>query len=272
MPDPLDDILERLRSGALAPSEARRALATLRAQPLGFATIDHDRKRRCGVAEVVYAAGKSAAELVEIVRALLGRERCVLVTRAEAEHREALGEAFTDIPIESGTRGGTLVVGTPPKPAEGLTAIPIITAGTSDLPVAEEALLTCKALGHRAAAINDVGVAGLHRLEPHLPVLRRASVVVCIAGMEGALPSVIGGLIEAPVIAVPTSVGYGASFAGVTALLSMLTSCASGVTVVNIDNGFGAAYSACLVNRLGRGRVEATGQDENEDENEGEGG
>ncbi len=249
MSDPLDDILERVREGALAPAEAREALLALRAQPLGFATIDHDRKRRCGFAEVVYAAGKSAGELVEIVRAILGRERCVLVTRAEAEHAEALRGAFAEMPIESGTRGGTLIVGTPPKPVDGLAAIPIMTAGTSDLPVAEEALLTCKALGHPAVAINDVGVAGLHRLEPHLPILRRASVVICIAGMEGALPSVIGGLIETPIIAVPTSVGYGASFGGVTALLSMLTSCASGVTVVNIDNGFGAAYTASLINR-----------------------
>ncbi len=235
----------------MAPAQAREALLALRAQPLGFATIDHDRKRRCGFAEVVYAAGKSPEELVEIVRVLHGREGCVLVTRATAEHGEALRGAFADIPIESGTRGGTWIVGTAPKSVEGLPTIPIMTAGTSDLPVAEEALLTCKALGHPAVAINDVGVAGLHRLEPHMPTLRQASVVVCIAGMEGALPSVIGGLIQAPIIAVPTSVGYGASFAGVTALLSMLTSCASGVTVVNIDNGFGAAYSACLINRLG---------------------
>jgi len=251
MIDPLDDILNQVREGALSPDRAREALLKLRAQPLGFATIDHDRKRRCGFSEVVYAAGKSPGELVEIVRALLGREGRVLVTRAQAEHDEALRGAFARMPIESGSRGGTLIVGEPPDFIAGLPTIPIVTAGTSDRPVAEEALLTCKALGHPAVAINDVGVAGLHRLEPHIPILRKASVVVCIAGMEGALPSVIGGLIQAPVIAVPTSVGYGASFAGVTALLSMLTSCASGVTVVNIDNGFGAAYSACLINRLG---------------------
>jgi pyridinium-3,5-biscarboxylic acid mononucleotide synthase len=251
MSDPLDDILKKVRDGALSPTQAHETLSALRAQPLGFATIDHDRKRRCGFAEVVYAAGKSPEELVQIVSALLGREGCVLVTRAGVEHVVALRDALADSPIEVGSRGGTLIVGTPPEPAQGLQTIPIMTAGTSDLPVAEEALLTCKALGHPAVAINDVGVAGLHRLEPHLPILRKASAVVCIAGMEGALPSVIGGLIQAPIIAVPTSVGYGASFAGVTALLSMLTSCASGVTVVNIDNGFGAAYSACLINRLG---------------------
>ncbi len=253
MSDPLDDILKQVQDGAMPPAQAREALLAMRAQPLGFATLDHDRKRRCGFAEVVYAAGKSEDQLVQIIRALLEREQCVLATRTGPGQVDAVRAAFDDVPIEVGTRGGTLIVGEPPEPMTGLPTIPIMTAGTSDLPVAEEALLTCKALGHPAVSINDVGVAGLHRLEPHLPVMRSASVVVCIAGMEGALPSVIGGLIEAPVIAVPTSVGYGASFAGVTALLSMLTSCASGVTVVNIDNGFGAAYSACQINRLAGG-------------------
>jgi len=250
MTDALDDILGRVRRGELDPVQAKRELSELRAQPLGFATIDHDRKRRCGVAEVVFAAGKRPDELVQIVQAILEREPCVLVTRAKDEHAEALSAGFPDTPIESGTRTGTLIVGTPPKPVAELSDIPIVTAGTSDLHVAEESLLTCKALGHPARSINDVGVAGLHRLEPHMPALRNASVIICIAGMEGALPSVIGGLVDAPVIAVPTSVGYGASLGGVTALLGMLTSCASGVTVVNIDNGFGAAYSACLINRL----------------------
>jgi len=253
MPDSLKDILQQVRDGKLAPDQAREAILALRAQPLGFATIDHDRKRRCGFAEVIYAAGKSPEQLVEIARSILTREPCVLATRTNAQHVEAVKKAFADSTVEVGTRGGTLIVGEPPTPSNTLPAIPIITAGTSDLPVAEEALLTCKALGHPTVAINDVGVAGLHRLEPHLPTLRKAAVVVCIAGMEGALPSVIGGLVQSPVIAVPTSVGYGASFQGVTALLSMLTSCASGITVVNIDNGFGAAYSACLINRLAGG-------------------
>ncbi len=250
MPDPLDDILERLSQGNLTPSQAREAVLALRTQSLGFATVDHDRRRRCGFAEVVYAAGKSPEELTGIVDAILKREPCVLVTRTEPAHVDAVRYAFADQPIEVGSRGGAMIVGTPPEPAENLKGIPIITAGTSDLPVAEEALLTCKALGHPAVAVNDIGVAGLHRIEPHLPLFREASVLICIAGMEGALPSVIGGLVEAPIIAVPTSVGYGASFGGVTALLSMLTSCASGVSVVNIDNGFGAAYNACLINRM----------------------
>jgi len=259
MTDALDDILNRVSLGELDVTQAKRELAELRAQPLGFATIDHDRKRRCGAAEVVYAAGKRPDELVQIVKALLEREPCVLVTRAKDEHAEALLAGFPDTPIETGERTGTLIVGTPPAVAGRLAGIPIVTAGTSDLHVAEEAMLTCKALGHPTTAINDVGVAGLHRLEPHMANLLGASVIICIAGMEGALPSVIGGLVDVPVIAVPTSVGYGASFEGVAALLSMLTSCASGVTVVNIDNGFGAAYSACLINRLAGENLSSSG-------------
>ncbi len=253
MPDALQDILIRCQQGELTPEQARQAILAQRAESLGFATVDHDRRHRCGFAEVVYAAGKSADELVAIIGSILERESCVLVTRTDDSHVQAVNRVFTDKPIEVGTRGRTLIVGSAPAPAEGLAEIPIITAGTSDLPVAEEALLTCKALGHPAVSVNDVGVAGLHRIEPHLSMFRRARVLICIAGMEGALPSVIGGLVEAPVIAVPTSVGYGASFGGVTALLSMLTSCASGVTVVNIDNGFGAAYNACLINRMAAG-------------------
>lgn len=249
MPDPLHDILTRLHQGGLTPDQAREAVLALRAQPLGFATVDHDRRRRCGFAEVVYAAGKSPDQLVAIVQTILKHEPCVLATRTSSEHIRALRNTIQDRPIEIGSLGGTVIVGTPPAPAPDRAVIPVITAGTSDLPVAEEALLTCKALGQPAVAVNDVGVAGLHRIEPHLPLFRSASVLICIAGMEGALPSVIGGLVESPIIAVPTSVGYGASFGGVTALLSMLTSCASGVSVVNIDNGFGAAYNACLINR-----------------------
>jgi len=258
MPDPLVDILQQVQAGTMTPDQAREAVVAMRAQALGFATLDHDRKRRCGFAEVVYAAGKSPEQLIEIIRALLTREQGVLATRTNPEHVQAVRDAFSGDPVEVGTLGGTLIVGDPPTPSSSLPVIPIITAGTSDLPVAEEAVLTCKALGHPAVAINDVGVAGLHRLEAHLPTLRKAAVVVCIAGMEGALPSVIGGLIQAPIIAVPTSVGYGASFQGVTALLSMLTSCASGVTVVNIDNGFGAAYSACQINLLADGKSHQT--------------
>ena len=251
MPDLLDDILTRVRNGELTPGQAREAVLALRAQAMGFATIDHDRRHRCGFAEVVYAAGKSPEQVEAICKAILDREPCVLVTRTEPGHVEHLRGTIDNQPIEVGTRGGTLILGTPPTPAKELADIPVITAGTSDLPVAEEALLTCKALGHPAVAINDVGVAGLHRIEPYLPTFRRASVLICIAGMEGALPSVVGGLVACPVIAVPTSVGYGASFGGVAALLAMLNSCATGVVVVNIDNGFGAGYTAAMINRLG---------------------
>jgi len=258
MADPIKDILEQLKAGSLDIDKARDAVMAQRAQSMGFATIDHDRRHRCGFAEVIYAAGKSTHEVVAITGSILQREPCVLLTRTDEKHVAAVRSAFADKPVEAGTRGETMIVGAPPTPAPGLSEIPVITAGTSDLPVAEEALLTCKALGHPAVGINDIGVAGLHRIEPYLPLFRQARVLVCIAGMEGALPSVIGGLVDAPVIAVPTSVGYGASFGGVTALLSMLTSCASGVSVVNIDNGFGAAYNACLINRIA---VHGTGSD-----------
>ncbi|GAB4107985.1 MAG: nickel pincer cofactor biosynthesis protein LarB [Phycisphaeraceae bacterium] len=245
----LDQILSQLHDKSLTPQQAKQAIMALRAEPLGFATVDHDRRRRCGFAEVIYAAGKTPEHIIRISQSILEHEPCVLATRTGPEHVEAICGTLTEFPIEVGSRGGTVIIGNPPDPEPDRPVIPVITAGTSDLPVAEEALLTCKALGQPAVGVHDVGVAGLHRIEPHLDMFRQAAVLICIAGMEGALPSVIGGLVEAPVIAVPTSVGYGASFGGITALLSMLTSCASGVSVVNIDNGFGAAYNACLINR-----------------------
>ena len=254
-----------------------------------FATLDHDRTVRCGHGEVVYAAGKQPEEVARIIARLMEEgPPCVLATRcSEAQVqrvRETLGERW---PIEVGRRSGTLIVGRPPESAPppestpppasnaqdpgpagdreanpeagpgadgagdpGAGGIVIVTAGTSDLTVAEEAAMTCRALGWRARSINDVGVAGLHRVLGRLSELRSADCVVVVAGMEGALPSVVGGLVEVPVIAVPTSVGYGASFGGLSALLGMLNTCASGVTVVNIDNGFGAGYAACQIMRL----------------------
>ena len=220
----------------------------LQSEPLGFATLDCDRARRCGAAEVVFAEGKLPDQVVEIARSILQREPSVLLTRAQPDHVEAVRLALAEHPIELAPRSGAMIVGRPrPLP---LAPIAIVTAGTSDEPVAEEARLTCKALGQTSVQVHDVGVAGLHRLGHRLEQLRSANAIVCIAGMEGALPSVIGGLVETPVIAVPTSVGYGAAFGGISALLSMLTSCAAGVVVVNIDNGFGAAYAACMINRL----------------------
>ncbi|MEM8737115.1 MAG: nickel pincer cofactor biosynthesis protein LarB [Planctomycetota bacterium] len=220
-------------------------------EPLAdFATLDYDRARRCGYGEVIYAAGKQPDEVVAIARQLLeAGQPAVLATRTSPEQamamREALGGAW---PISVSARGGAVVLGTPVR--QSAVPIPIVTAGTSDLPVAEEAAATCRALGHVPHPIQDVGVAGLHRVLARRDELAAGRCVVVVAGMEGALPSVVGGLVDVPVIAVPTSVGYGASFGGLSALLGMLNSCASGVTVVNIDNGFGAGYAACQINRV----------------------
>ncbi|MEM6853931.1 MAG: nickel pincer cofactor biosynthesis protein LarB [Planctomycetota bacterium] len=221
-----------------------------------FATVDHDRAARCGHGEVIYAAGKLPHEVVAIARELLDRqasegdaEPCVLATRCDPAQIEAVRDAFgVTWPVEVGERSGAVIVGTPG--VRSVTPIPIVTAGTSDLNVAEEVEMTCRALGFTPWAINDVGVAGVHRVLNRVDELRSGNCVIVVAGMEGALPSVVGGLVDVPVIAVPTSVGYGASFGGLSALLGMLNSCASGVTVVNIDNGFGAAYAACQIERM----------------------
>ena len=247
----LDALLARVRDGALGVEDAARELRALQAQPLGFATVDHHRAARCGAAEVIFAAGKTPDQVAAIAGALLERAPCVLITRASAKQLDHVELTLPDTPIERGQLSGTAILGEPSADKFRGRAIPIVTAGTSDLPVAEEAVLTCKALGHPVAAINDVGVAGIHRVLNRADELRAGHVVIVIAGMEGALPSVVGGLVDSPVIAVPTSVGYGASFGGVAALLGMLNSCSSGVTVVNIDNGFGAAFAACRVNKLG---------------------
>ena len=223
------------------------------AKPLtaAFATVDHDRARRCGVGEVIFGAGKTAEEVVAIASELRDHgQGCVLITRATPMHFAAVEQAFRkdSVPVAVGSRGGTIMIGEAER--YGTIPIPIVTAGTSDLAVAEEAAMTCRALGYEARPINDVGVAGVHRLMSRVDELKIGGALIVIAGMEGALPSVVGGLVDVPVIAVPTSVGYGASFGGLSALLGMLNSCASGVTVVNIDNGFGAAFAACQINRL----------------------
>lgn len=247
MQDPkLLEILNQIAAGQLDPTKAAGLIREIASSPLGFATLDHHRTQRCGVPEVIYAAGKSAEQVVGIAQVLYERNGHVLISRAEGDHAEAIETAFPD--AETGSRRRTWLIGTPP--AQRGEAIPVITAGTSDAPVAEEAGLTLKALGRHALPIHDVGVAGLHRLIARLPEITAASVIICIAGMEGALPSVLGGLVDKPLIAVPTSVGYGAAFGGIAALLGMLTSCASGITVVNIDNGFGAAYAAHQIARL----------------------
>ncbi len=236
--------LEAVSRGDLAPGEALLRIGEATAD-LGFARPDLARALRCGFPEVIYCGGKSPSEVAEIAVRITGASGRILCTRAERAHFEAVASRLPDAVHHE--RARLVVVDRAPAPPEGLVAV--VSAGTADLPVAEEAAITASLMGARVSRIHDVGVAGLHRLAGHLDTLRAASAVVVVAGMEGALPSVIGGLIDRPVIAVPTSTGYGVSFGGVAALLGMLTSCAAGVVVVNIDNGFGAGHAAATINR-----------------------
>lgn len=239
--------LEAVRSGELSVEDAAHLLKTQPFEDLGFAKVDLHRKVRQGAAEVIYGAGKTAAQIVGIVETLRANgQKTVLVTRLSPEKA---GRLESVCPLDYHEEAQIGIVGSFPVP-DGIGKIVVATGGTSDIPVAEEAALTAEALGNEVVRLYDVGVAGLHRLLAHLDELIDASVIIAIAGMEGALASVIGGLADCPVIAVPTSVGYGASFGGVSALLSMLNSCASGVSVVNIDNGFGAGYQASMINHM----------------------
>lgn len=247
------ELLRCVASGAISPDDALIKLKTAPFDDLGYAKVDLQRGLRQGVAEVVYGAGKTASQIAGIVASMraAGQER-VLVTRLDADKaadvRHSLGvdDAAAFVYHEVSRVG---LVGGLPAP-DGNGRIVVAAAGTSDLPVAEEAALVAEALGNEVQRLYDVGVAGLHRLLAHAEDIAAAQVVVAVAGMEGALASVIGGMASCPVIAVPTSIGYGASFGGVAALLAMLNSCASGVSVVNIDNGFGAGYQASLINHL----------------------
>ena len=232
------------------------ALSSLRALPfrdLGHSLIDTHRELRCGQPEVIFGAGKGPQELVDCARALLEHHGRVLVTRASDAGAAALLEALPRARFHALSRAVTVE---PEDAGPGVGLVLVVSAGTSDGAVAEEAALTARVLGARVREVRDVGVSGLHRLMAHHELLRSAQVLVVVAGMEGALPSVVGGLVERPVIAVPTSVGYGASFGGLAALLAMLNSCAAGVTVVNIDNGFGAGSAAARINRLARSEAE----------------
>jgi len=241
----LKKLLGDVRAGRVAESEALERLRELPFEDLGFARVDHHRALRRGLPEVVFGARKTSAQAVEIVRALSRRSKAaVLVTRADEAMQEALLAAFPKAQVHAQARAVTL--GRLPA-GKGLVAV--VSAGTSDGPVAAEAALAARFGAARVETFEDVGVAGLHRVISILPSLRKARVVVVVAGMEGALPSVVAGLVAAPVIAVPTSVGYGASFGGLAALLGMLNSCSSGVSVVNIDNGFGAGVQAAMINR-----------------------
>ena len=243
------DILESLRSGDITVDEALLKLKLEPFEDLGYAKVDHHRALRQGAAEVIYGEGKTVDHIAGILTAMRANgDPTVLVTRLSKEKAEALKDRF---PLDYHADARMGVVGRFPEP-DGLGRIVVATGGTSDIPVAEEAALTAEALGNEVERIYDVGVAGLHRLQARLPRIMEASVLIAIAGMEGALASVLGGLVDCPVIAVPTSVGYGANFGGLSALLSMLNSCASGVSVVNIDNGFGAGFLASRINHMGR--------------------
>jgi len=217
-------------------------------EDLGFACIDHHRQIRRGFPEVIYCPGKTAEQIIKIFASLAEKGNNVLATRAQEHVFEALAET-KQFPQARYEKLAKAIVLEQKKIKPSRTAVPIVTAGTSDLPVAAEAKVTAEIMGQRTDLICDVGVAGLHRLLGHLPKLQKANVIIVVAGMEGALASVVGGMVSCPVIAVPTSVGYGASFGGISALLTMLNSCAAGVTVVNIDNGFSAGVTAALINR-----------------------
>jgi len=243
--DDLQSLLRRVRRGDLTPARAARLIGEAPLEQLAFATLDHQRALRVGFPEVVFGQGKTPAQIVAIVARLFRHGGLVLATRVDDGAREALRRAFPQAIVHDRARVAVLRRGRA-KPPRG--RVLVVCAGTADLPVAEEALITARTLGSRADLVADVGVAGLHRLLAHRRRLRDARVVVVVAGLEGALPSVVGGLIDRPLIAVPTSIGYGAHFRGLAPLLAMLNSCAAGVTVVNVDNGFGAGYAAHLIN------------------------
>jgi len=246
-PEEAAKLLEEFRAGKISQAKVLAALGKEPVADLGFAQVDQHRALRQGFPEVIFGAGKTPAQVVKIAAEILKESDRVLITRIEPAHAKALKKKFKKA-VHHGDARCVVVEKKKTKPRPGTIAI--LSAGTSDLPIAEEATITAEAMGNRVQRIYDVGVAGLHRLLARVEDFREANVIIVIAGMEGALPSVVAGLVDKPVIAVPTSVGYGASFEGVAALLGMLNSCGSGVTVVNIDNGFGAAYAASQINTL----------------------
>jgi len=241
-------LLEQVKNDELSIDQAVEKLRHLPFEDLGFACIDHHRQIRRGFPEVIFCPGKTTEHIIKIFESLAAKGNNVLATRAEPEVFEALANTgkFPNVRYDKLARAIILEQKEPPA---SKTVLPIVTAGTADLPVATEAKVTAEIMGQRTELICDVGVAGLHRLFKHLPKLQKANVVIVVAGMEGALASVMGGLMSCPVIAVPTSVGYGSAFEGLSALLTMLNSCAAGVTAVNIDNGFSAAITATLINK-----------------------
>ncbi len=246
--DALKKLLEEVAAGHTAPDQALRRLKSLPYEDLGFARVDHHRALRQGFPEVIFGQGKTPEQIVSIAQALYAQGAAVLVTRVEADKAQAVLGQFPELEYHPQARVLTRPAQAGARAGRGLIAV--VAAGTSDLPVAEEAVLTARLMGSTVETVYDVGVSGLHRLLASRPVLERASVFVVVAGMEGALPSVVAGMVDKPVIAVPTSVGYGTAFGGLAALLGMLNSCAPGLSVVNIDNGFGAGYLAGMIDHL----------------------
>lgn len=246
----LKALLQQVQAGDTSPGDALKRIKTLPFEDLGYARVDHHRSVRTGVPEVIYCAGKTTEQIVGIARRIAEHHDNILATRAGREVYEAVKQDIPDCEYHDMAR----IIVVKPRPVEQVGKIAMVCAGTSDLPVVEEAAVTASVLGNHVTRLYDVGVAGIHRLLDSCEELFSANVAVVVAGMEGALASVVGGLVDYPVIGVPTSVGYGASFGGLSALLSMLNSCASGVSVVNIDNGFGAGYQAALINQLAVGK------------------
>ncbi|MBM3264530.1 MAG: nickel pincer cofactor biosynthesis protein LarB [candidate division Zixibacteria bacterium] len=239
-------LFERFQAGSISIDDAVSSLRNLPFEDMGFATVDHHRALRRGFPEVIFCSGKTPLQVAAIAERMLAAGSDVLGTRASSETYAEVARRIPDAVYHAEAR---VIVVQKEKKAVGRGLVLVVSAGTSDIPVAEEAAVTAEVMGNEVGRIFDVGVAGIHRLFAHRETILQAAVVIVVAGMEGALASVVGGLVARPVIAVPTSVGYGASFGGLAALLGMLTSCASGVTVVNIDNGFGAGYAASLINR-----------------------
>ncbi|MGB4293568.1 MAG: nickel pincer cofactor biosynthesis protein LarB [Bacteroidales bacterium] len=243
----IEKLLNDVKSEKKSVSEALEILKYFPYTDLGFAKLDHHREIRKGYPEIVYCSGKSVAQVKEIFRVLAEKETNVFGTRANEEMYEAVKSVVPEAVYYPEARIISIKKKEPEIPE---TPIAVVTAGTSDIPIAEEAAVTAELLGNKVLRIYDAGVAGIHRFLDRLNDLKKCRVIIVIAGMEGALASVVGGLVDKPIIAVPTSVGYGANFGGISALLAMLTSCAAGVTVVNIDNGFGAAFSASMINKM----------------------
>lgn len=245
----LTKLLEEVREGSRAVADVVTLLKDWPAEKLGFACLDHHRSLRTGLPEVIYGEGKSSGQIAAIFSKMIAHGRMVMATRVDAAKARLVQKEFPSLIYHE---QGRMLTSRDPEEVvtRGRGVVGVLSAGTSDIPVAEEALVTARCLGNKVEHIYDVGVAGIHRLLAHRELLQSLSVLIVVAGMEGALPSVVGGLVDKPVIAVPTSVGYGTGFGGIAALLGMLNSCAPGISVVNIDNGFGAACAADAINRI----------------------